>query len=324
LFAAKLPRRIAIERCLHAGSAGVMGDPTQIHQVLMNLLTNAVQAMPSSGKLRVSLDRIQFRAPRVVTTGTIAAREYVVMEVSDSGGGITPDIVEKIFDPFFSTKEVGVGTGLGLSLVHGIVTGLGGAIQVTTAVGRGSIFTVHLPSAGDVAVPNTPRKHLEPRRRQARRGRVLVIDDEEALVTLATETLTALGCSAAGYTSSAKALEAFLAHPEQFDAVITDESMPGMSGAELIRKMRALRPTLPILLVSGYLSPAVIERAREAGATDVLKKPVSGRQLESAVRRALLPTSTASKRGLEASSKSSAEPQRKRRASRSQSGSARR
>jgi len=136
-------------------------------------------------------------------------------------------------------------------------------------------------------VPKEPGKRLERRTRRLARGRVMVIDDEEALVKLATETLTELGCAAVGFTSGAKAIEAFLAAPEQFDAVITDESMPGASGSELIRRMRALRPTVPILLVSGYLSPAVIERAREAGATDVLKKPLLARDLQTALERVL-------------------------------------
>jgi len=125
--------------------------------------------------------------------------------------------------------------------------------------------------------------------RRTGQGRVLVLDDEEPLVKLATETLTELGYSAIGFTSSAKAIEAFLADPKQFDAVITDESMPGMSGSELIRKMRALRPTLPTVLVSGYLSTGVAESAREAGASEVLKKPLSARQLGTALERALLP-----------------------------------
>jgi CheY-like chemotaxis protein len=289
LFAAKLPEHIVIERQLYACGAAVMGDPTQIHQVLMNLLTNAVQAMPSGGTLRVSLDRIHLQASRVMTTGSIAAREYVVMEVSDSGSGIPAETLEKIFDPFFTTKEVGVGTGLGLSLVHGIVTGLGGAVEVTTTVGEGSVFKVYLPLAGEVTIPSTPRKRMERRTRRTGQGRVLVLDDEEALVKLATETLTELGYSAVGFTSSAKALETFLEHPERFDAVITDESMPGTSGSELIRKMRTLRPTLPTVLMSGYLSTAVVERAREAGASELLKKPLSARQLGTALERALLP-----------------------------------
>src|SRR5262249_52754298 len=130
LFAAKLPPAVALERHLHAGGAAVMGDPTQIHQVLMNLLTNAAQAMPIGGSFRVHLSRMRIRRPRAATSGSLAARDYVVLDVADTGSGIAPEILEKIFDPFFTTKEVGVGSGLGLSLVHGIVTGLGGAIEV--------------------------------------------------------------------------------------------------------------------------------------------------------------------------------------------------
>jgi CheY-like chemotaxis protein len=264
-----------------------MGDATQIHQVLMNLVTNAVQAMPSGGALRVSLDRVSVDAPRVAVTGTLAARDYVVLEVADRGSGIAPEILERIFDPFFTTKEVGVGTGLGLSLVHGIVTGLGGVIDVATTVGKGSVFTVYLPRAGDVTTPKKPKKRVEPRTRRGVHERVLIVDDEESLVRLATETLTELGYAPVGFTGSAAALDAFLADPEQFDAVITDESMPGTSGSELIRKMRAIRPTIPILLVSGYLSTAVIRRAREAGASEVLKKPLSARQLATSLDRVL-------------------------------------
>jgi PAS domain S-box-containing protein len=326
LFAAKLPRHIVIERRLHAGSAAVLGDPTQIHQVVMNLVTNAVQAMPSAGTLRVSLERIRVEAPRVVTTGSLAAREYVVMDVSDSGSGIPAEILEKIFDPFFTTKEVGVGTGLGLSLVHGIVTGLGGAIDVATSVGKGSVFKVYLPLAGDVAAASKPGNRPERKTRRMARGRVMVIDDEAALVGLATATLAELGYSVLGFTSSSKAIEAFLESPERFDAVITDESMPGASGSELIGKMRAVRPTIPILLVSGYLSPAVIERARGAGATEVLKKPLPARQLQVALERILLPTTDPSANDLASSqpSRPAAKPRRRVGSSQSQPGRARR
>src|SRR5262249_49523275 len=139
LFAAKLPPTIAIEQRLDAEGACVMGDPTQIHQVLMNLLTNAMQAMPTGGSLRVALACVHVGAARTATSGSLGARDYVVLDVADTGSGISSDILEKIFDPFFTTKEVGVGSGLGLSLVHGIVTGLGGAIDVATTVGSGSL-----------------------------------------------------------------------------------------------------------------------------------------------------------------------------------------
>jgi CheY-like chemotaxis protein len=265
-----------------------MGDATQIHQVLMNLVTNAVQAMPSGGTLRVSLDRAKADLPRVATTGTFAAKDYVVLEVADTGSGIPTEILERIFDPFFTTKEVGVGTGLGLSLVHGIVMGLGGAIDVATTVGKGSVFTVYLPRAGDVATNVAePKRRAQPATRRGERQRVLVVDDEESLVRLATQTLTELGYTPVGFTSSATAIEAFLADPQRFDAVITDESMPGTSGSELIRKMRAIRPKIPIVLMSGYLNTAVVQRAREAGADEVLKKPLSSRELATSLARVL-------------------------------------
>ena len=283
LLSARLPRGVLIDERLSAGRAAVMGDATQIHQVLMNLVTNAVQAMPSGGTLLVSLDRVSVHAPRATITGTIAARDYVVLEVADTGSGIRPEILEKIFDPFFTTKEVGVGTGLGLSLVHGIVTGLGGVIDVSTVVGEGSVFSVYLPQAGEVTTPTRTEKDTEPETRRGGHERVLIVDDEASLVRLTTETLTELGYTAVGFTVSAAALDAFLADPMQFDAVITDESMAGTSGSELIRRMRAIRPTMPIMLVSGYLSPAVVQRAREAGAIEVLKKPLSARKLAAAL-----------------------------------------
>ena len=288
LFAARSPPGIAIEDQLRAGRATVMGDATQIHQVLMNLVTNAVQAMPSGGTLRVSLDRAKADLPRVATTGTFAAKDYLVLEVADTGSGIRPEIVERIFDPFFTTKEVGVGSGLGLSLVHGIVMGLGGAIDVATTVGKGSVFTVYLPRAGDVATNvGEPKRRAQPATRRGERQRVLVVDDEESLVRLATQTLTELGYTPVGFTTSATAVEAFLADPQRFDAVITDESMPGTSGSELIRKVRAIRPEIPIVLVSGYLNAAVVQRAREAGADEVLKKPLAARDLATSLARVL-------------------------------------
>jgi nitrogen-specific signal transduction histidine kinase/DNA-binding NarL/FixJ family response regulator len=287
LFAAKLPDGVEIEQRLRAGRAAVLGDATQIHQVLMNLATNAVQAMASGGTLRVSLDRAVVDAPRSATIGAIAAKEYLVLRVSDTGSGMTPEILERVFDPFFTTKEVGVGTGLGLSLVHGIVTGLGGAIDVATTIGKGSTFSVYLPRSEDVVTGATSRKRPQPAPSHGDRERILVVDDEKALVTLVTEILNDLGYAAKGFTSSAIALDTFNAAPQRFDAVITDESMPGMSGSELIRNVRTRRPTIPILLVSGYLSAAVVRRAYEAGADDVLRKPLSAQELGTSLARLL-------------------------------------
>ena len=284
LIAAKLPRGIAIETALQAGPAAIQGDPTEIHQVVMNLATNAIQAMPSGGTLRVSLKTARFDAPRVATIATVAAADYVVLEVADNGTGIAPEILDRIFDPFFTTKEVSVGNGLGLSLVHGIVMDAGGAIDLTSAVGLGSTFTVYLPRAGDAAEDPADAEQSMP---QGDGQRVLVVDDEAPLVKLATETLQSLGYAPVGFTSSAAALEAFRADPKGFAAVITDERMPGMSGSALIRAVRGIRRSIPIVLVSGYVGGMVANRAYNEGANEVLKKPLSARELATSLARVL-------------------------------------
>src|SRR5262245_18682462 len=281
---AKLPQGIAIQTSLQASRAAMQGDPTEVHQVVVNLATNAVQAMPSGGTLRVSVKTARVDAARVATIGTVAVGDYIVLEVADTGTGIPPEILDRIFDPFFTTKEVNVGNGLGLSLVHGIVMEAGGAIDLASAVGSGSTFTVYLPRAGDVSDDVEDTDEAVP---QGGGQRILVVDDEEPLVRLATETLADLGYAPAGFTSSAAALEAFRADPKGFDAVITDERMPGMSGSTLIRAMRNIRRSVPIVLVSGNTGGLVTARAYNAGADEVLKKPLSARELATSLARVL-------------------------------------
>ena len=284
LLRPRLPEGIAVEARLEAGRAAMLGEPTQVHQVLMNLATNAVQAMPAGGTLRVSLSAQVIDPERVVTIGTVGAGEYIVLEVADSGTGIAPAILDRIFDPFFTTKEVNVGTGLGLSLVHGIVVEVGGAIEVASTPDSGSTFTVYLPRAGDVPDKLEEAEQVLP---QGGGQRVMVVDDEESLVRLATETLDELGYAPSGFTSSVAALDAFRADPEAFDAVITDERMPGISGSALIREVRRIRQSIPILLVSGYVGGMVAGRAYNEGADEVLKKPLSAHELATSLARAL-------------------------------------
>ena len=287
LLSAKLPPNVTLHAKLHAGAAAMLGDATQVHQVLMNLATNAIQAMPSGGTLRVSLDTVRIDAARAPTIGTlVAAADYLALKVADTGTGIAPQIVERIFDPFFTTKEVGTGTGLGLSLVHGIVTELGGAIDVASTLGAGSTFTVYLPRSGD-ALDSFQKE--EPELPRGDGQRVLIVDDEEPLVRLATRTLEELGYAPVGFTSSTAALAAFRADPQRFDALITDERMPGMSGSALIREVRGIRDRMPIVLMSGFVGGAVALRAREAGAEEVLKKPLSARDLAASLARVLHP-----------------------------------
>ena len=282
LLAAKLPTGITIEARLNAGRAAMLGDPTQVHQVLMNLATNGVQAMAGGGVLRVSLHASRFDEERAATIGRIAAGDYVVLQVADEGTGIAPDVLERIFDPFFTTKDVGVGTGLGLSLVHGIVTEVGGSIDVESTSGNGSVFTVYFRREGDASESTEDPLTAVP---LGKRQKVLVLDDEEPLVNLATRALEDLGYAPVGFTSSTAALEALRAEPHRFDAVITDERMPGLSGSALIREVRAIRSSMPILLVSGYVGGMVTSRAYNSGATEVLKKPLSARELATTLAR---------------------------------------
>lgn len=284
LLSAGMPAGVALQSSLSAGRAAILGDATQVHQVVVNLATNAVQAMPGGGKLIVSLRRIALGAARLLTTGPLASGDYLELAVTDSGSGIETHLRERIFDPFMTTKPVGAGSGLGLSLVHGIVTELGGAIDVLSAPGQGSAFTVCLPICGEL-----PEQALAPSRAlpRGRQQQVLVVDDEEVLVRLTTETLSELGYLAVGFTSSAAALAAFRTHPDQFDAVLTDERMPDMTGSALVKVLRELRPDLPVLLMSGYVGPEVGRRAQDAGVRTILSKPVARGALAAALAGAL-------------------------------------
>ena len=284
LLMAKLPGSVRLDANLDAGRAALLGDPTQVHQVVMNLGTNAMQAMPKGGVLSVSVRRERFEAPRAATIGTVDKGEYVVLCVADTGVGMPPNIADRIFDPFFTTKEAGSGTGLGLSLVHGIVTQIGGAIDVASTVGSGSTFTVYLPRSGDAADSEESAELPVPR---GDGQRVLVVDDEEQLVKLAMRTLEELGYVSVGFTSGGAALAAFRAEPHGFDAVITDERMAGISGSALIREVRGIRSSIPVVLMSGYVNGDVASRARDAGADEVLKKPLLGRDLAASLARVL-------------------------------------
>jgi signal transduction histidine kinase/CheY-like chemotaxis protein len=280
-FSAKLAAGIQLEVRLSAGHAAMMGDPTQVHQVLMNLASNAMQAMPGGGTLRVSLNCERVDSARAASIGTVNPAEFVILQVADSGSGIPPDILDRIFDPFFTTKEVGVGTGLGLSLVHGIVTDLGGGIDVVSTRDAGSTFTVWMPQAGRVAAV----VHTEARVPRGDGQRILLVDDEVSLVHLGEEMLAALGYEAAGYTSSVEALAAFAAEPQRFDAVLSDETMPQLAGSQMALQIRKIRPDIPIVLMSGYVGPNMAAMARQANVNELLPKPLVSRDIAKALAR---------------------------------------
>ena len=276
LLDASLPAAIRLESRINAGNAAVIGDATYLHQVAMNLCTNAIQAMEKGGVLSVNLERVQVSDSRALSRGSLAAGPYVRLIVRDTGCGIPPAILERMFDPFFTTKRVGEGTGLGLSLVHGIVADLGGAIEVSTQAGQGTTFEIWLPVAGEIA---TPAAKPDPELPRGWGETIMIVDDERALVGLAEEITAGLGYEPVGFTSSSAALQAFQAAPQRFDLVLTDESMPDMQGTDLAREIRHIRPDIPIIVMSGFGGSQLAQRAEAIGVNAVLRKPLRKREL---------------------------------------------
>ncbi len=281
LIEGRLPAGTTLAARLQAGRAALIGDATQVHQVVMNLATNAVQAMHAGGTLSVSLVLETCNVARPASVGTIHAGEWLVLEVADTGGGIAPEILGRIFDPFFTTKEIGIGTGLGLSLVLRIVTQMGGAIDVSSTPGRGSVFTVYLPRAGDAPAEVSPSQGALPR---GAGQRVMTVDDDDLLLQLMKETIDELGYVAVGFLSSVVALDAFRTDPQAFDVLVTDEHMSAMSGEALIGEVRRLRPALPVILVGGTAGHVPHPHLSVSA---ILQKPVSESDLAAALAAAL-------------------------------------
>jgi len=283
LLQASTPPGVVVQARLEAKHAAVVGDATHLHQVAMNLCTNAMQAMPRGGVLSIELDVVGLAQPRPLARGLLEPGRYVRLVVADEGGGIPPAVAERMFDPFFTTKRVGEGTGLGLSLVHGIVLDLGGGIDFETGA-HGTRFGIWLPAAGDVA-RHDERTASEP---PAGRGEtILVVDDERALVELAEEMLAGLGYEPVGFDSSSAALAAFRREPRRFDLVLTDEVMPDLVGTELARAVLALAPSMPVVVMSGNGGATLAMRAASVGVAEVLRKPLQRRDLAEALARAL-------------------------------------
>jgi CheY-like chemotaxis protein len=265
-----------LETNLDAGDAAVFGDATQLCQVIMNVCTNAVQATRGEGVIGITLRRRTLDAPESLLQGTLAAGNYVCVDISDTGEGIKREVLGRIFDPFFTTKKSGEGTGLGLSVVHGIVSSMGGAIDITSQVDVGTRFEIWLPIAGELRVQDDAQAAAW----AAGQGQaVMVVDDEAALVELAEELLAGLGYEAVGYGSAEAALAAFKADPDRFDVLLTDQTLPGMSGSELAQQVLAVRPRFPILLMSGNLTEVSERRALEIGVRATLHKPLGLQEL---------------------------------------------
>jgi CheY-like chemotaxis protein len=267
-----LPVTVDLSLDANARNSIILGDATQIHQVIMNLSTNAAHAMRTSGgQLRIVIDNAAPPSEAMKGDAENGRPEgFVHLAVSDTGHGIKPDHLNRIFDPFFTTKAPGEGTGLGLSVVYGIVKSLGGAIHVESTAGRGSTFDIYLPAV--VLEKAEPARAAEPLPRGTES--ILFVDDEDHLVEVMYQMLSALGYRVTAVRQSAEAFEAFLNSPERFDLVITDMTMPGMTGAELAREILQRRPDTPIILCTGYSDLINEQEALEMGICRFLMKPL--------------------------------------------------
>ena len=261
---------ITLKQQLQAAGGQLNGDPTQAFEAVMNLCTNAIQAMPGGGTLTVDLRRVHMVQARILSHSRLEAGSYLALAVADEGGGISASVMEHLFEPFFTTRAAQLGTGLGLAVVHGVVTEFGGAIDVASEPGHGSLFTVYFPEYVGAAAPQPLAPDSQPGASQT----IMVIDDDADLVAMLSEMLTDLGYAPIGYSEPALALQALLGAPEKYALVITDEVMPGMSGTLLAQTLSAQRPGLPLILLSGYGGPLMAAKAVTAGVSQVMLKPV--------------------------------------------------
>jgi PAS domain S-box-containing protein len=270
-----LPIGVTLHGKLDAASMTYV-DPGQIHQVIMNLGANAAYAIGERGSIQVLVDSVPSNHPELGGGAEMPFERYVRITVSDTGSGIDEATLERIFEPFFTTKPTGHGTGLGLSVVHGIVKGHEGQIAVQSRPGEGSVFRVYLPEVRQNELQEPERaSSAQPAKAASVGARVMYVDDEEPLVVLATRWLGKLGYQVTGFSDSVQALEVFRARPFDFDAIISDISMPGLSGLELVREVVAIRKDIVVVMSSGYSSVEDQERARALGAVDVVLKPQS-------------------------------------------------
>jgi CheY-like chemotaxis protein/two-component sensor histidine kinase len=270
LLRSSLPTTIEIKHHIE-GNSLIMGDPTQLHQILMNLCTNAGHAMQEKGGLlSIELKSIDLKEDLLSDQVKLTPGSYIQLAVSDTGHGIPTEYIDRIFDPFFSTKERGEGTGMGLSVVHGIVQSYNGAIYVYSEERKGSTFKVFLPAI---------ERRTEPEKRQSDdipkgSGHVLFVDDEPTLVKMSTSQLEALGYTVSSRTDSLEALALFKRYPDRFDLVVTDMTMPKMTGDELAREIKQIRHDIPVILCTGFSSKITSDNAPQFDIDAFLMKPI--------------------------------------------------
>ncbi len=284
LLRSTLPTTIEIQQDIPVDDNYVLADPTQIHQVLMNLCTNAAHAMSESGGLL----KVGLTEKYVGSTGhsdypELVPGKYVQLSVRDTGCGIDPSVRDRIFEPFFTTKQRTEGTGMGLSVVHGIVKGYGGAVVVESQPGEGAVFHVLLPVVEGESRTDSQARGSLPQGKE----RILVVDDERSVIESWTSLLAYLGYEVTAEESSITAFETFRSRPEEFDLVITDQTMPNMRGDELARKLIEIDPAIPIVLCTGYSDVISEKKAKSLGIKEFIMKPIVMEEVAKTLRKVL-------------------------------------
>lgn len=284
LLRATIPTTVSIVQEVAKDCGLIMADATQVHQLLMNLCTNAVHAMDEKGTLYVSCSTVELGAADISCQPDMQPGRYLKFSVGDTGSGIAPDVQQRIFDPFFTTKGVHEGTGMGLSIVLGIVKSHKGFLQVESAPGEGAMFTIYFPVLDNMPADEGAEVRLP---YKVGNERILLVDDEEMLAALGGRMLEKLGYAVRVTSSSTEALAIFQANPAAFDVVITDQSMPEMSGVELALQLLKIRPDIPIILCTGYSKKITEKEAMALGIKKFMTKPFDTMRLAQCIRDVL-------------------------------------
>jgi nitrogen-specific signal transduction histidine kinase/CheY-like chemotaxis protein len=284
LLRSTFPTTITIHQDVDGNCAPINADATQIHQLIMNLSTNAFHSMEQlGGTLSIILKEVELPATMEHKRLNLKPGRYARLDVQDTGTGIEAGILSHIFDPYFTTKPRGKGTGLGLAVVYGIVENHGGKIICSSQPGVGTLFSVYLPVVESTDTRNAEIQAPLPKGTE----NILFIDDEETLALLGERTLASLGYTIFPMTESLQALEAFREDPSRYDLVITDQTMPRLTGSELAKEMLKIRPDIPIILCTGHSSIINAEKAKATGIKSFLMKPVSKKVMAEEVRKVL-------------------------------------
>jgi PAS domain S-box-containing protein len=284
LLRASIPTTIAINQEVDIHCDHILADPTQIHQILMNLGTNAFHAMEENGgTLSISLKNVIVTHKDLIAEPTVRPGNFVQLSIADTGTGIKPELLEKIFEPYFTTKETGKGTGMGLAIIHGIVKSYGGFLTCESLIGEGTVFCINLPSSDE---RNSPDANMA-ESISAGGERILLIDDEQMLAELGQTMLERLGYTVTVRMGSLDALATFESQPDAFDLVITDQTMPGMTGVDMARRMLQIRPDMPIILCTGHSSIHLEEKVASSGIKGFGLKPLSMKGIAALIRKVL-------------------------------------